>query len=819
MNFPAINRARFLFSVFLTLLYAAVLGQSPGSITGKVFNASGKTIIESASVTLSEQQSGKPIHGTLTDAKGNFTLSNVAPGNYIVKIGFVGFTPTTRNCVMTGTQLVDLGPITLTPATASLKEVTVTAARPLVETHLDKIVYNAANDLTSQSGVALDVLKKVPSVSVDVDGNVAIEGNPSIRFLINGKPSTIFGASLADALQSIPAAQIKSVEVIASPGAKYDAAGTGGIINIILKDNRVKGVNGSMNLSAGTRLENGALNLNMRQNNFGVNAFFSGNEQLNTTTLNTIDRLSFNTAKDTLTRLHQQGSSAFRRRGFQTGISAEWDLTPKDKLTASFSLNHFDNLASGLTAQQQTTTDGSGNTLSSVPSTRNAGSTNRGNSSDWSLDYHKTFKQKGRELDMLVTTSGGKNFSDYYQQQDYPGGGLATSGSRGNTPGKDRQTDLSFDYTQPLGAGITLETGAKAVLRQFSSTLSTDTLLADLSYKPDAGQTNAFTYKRQIYAYYVSAEFALFKHFFDGRIGLRYEYTNTSADFQTHIPSYSLFFPSIVLSHKLDETQSVKVSYSHRIERPEYGELNPFYNISDPHNVSTGNPYLRPEKGQRYELGYSKSFGNGTNLYAAALYRYNTDDIQSVAAYYPVLDINGVAYSDVSLSQRYNIGSQRSIGANIFGSASVTPSFSIRSNMMFGRQTNQSPGLGSVSGFAFRGNLNASYKVGHDWTAEAFGTYNSSQKNIQGIRPAFAFYTLAARKEFWNRKASLGLTATNPFNKYINQKSTLYGTDFTQSGLRQVPYQSFGITLSYKFGKLEFKGKERTGNNEPAPIE
>jgi hypothetical protein len=139
---------------------------------------------------------------------------------------------------------------------------------------------------------------------------------------------------------------------------------------------------------------------------------------------------------------------------------------------------------------------------------------------------------------------------------------------------------------------------------------------------------------------------------------------------------------------------------------------------------------------------------------------------------------------------------------------------------MFGDRTNKSPGLGSVSGFAFRGNLNASYHFSHDFVAEVFGNYNSTQQNIQGKRPAFYFYTLAMRKEFFNKKASLGLTATNPFGKYVDQTSTLFGSNFDQTTLRRVPYQSFGLTLSYKFGKLDFKRKEKDRSDEgPAPIE
>src|SRR5450432_1608231 len=188
------------------------------------------------------------------------------------------------------------------------------------------MVYNAERDITSQGGVATDLLKKIPMISVDVDGNVELQGNANIRFLINGKPSSIFGNNLADALQSIPASQIKSIEVVTSPGAKYDAEGTGGIINIILKDSKVQGINGNINVSAGTRLENASLNLNARKNNFGMNAYFSGNAQLPSTTLNSLNRNAFDSSGNLSGNLTQNGQSTFKRNGFETGLGFDWSI-------------------------------------------------------------------------------------------------------------------------------------------------------------------------------------------------------------------------------------------------------------------------------------------------------------------------------------------------------------------------------------------------------------------------------------------------------------------------------------------------------------
>src|ERR1035437_11044099 len=213
--------------------------------------------------------------------------------------------------INSGNPSISLGTISLSQSTRTLQNVTVTGDKPIVESKIDKIVYNVSNDVTSQGGAAIGVLKKVPQVTVDVDGNVELQGNSNIRFLINGKPSSVFGNSLADALASIPASQIKSVEAITNPGAKYDSQGTGGIINIILYDNKMQGVNGNINLSAGSRLENGSMNLNIRHNNFGVNAFFSGNAALKSELPYSQNRFATDTSAKTITNLLQNSSANF----------------------------------------------------------------------------------------------------------------------------------------------------------------------------------------------------------------------------------------------------------------------------------------------------------------------------------------------------------------------------------------------------------------------------------------------------------------------------------------------------------------------------
>ncbi len=783
-----------------------------GKITGKVVDSVTKQGVDYATISIYKQGAASPFNGASTDPSGNFTVPGIPAGDYKVTIDFLGYKRKTIAHVIVGNGVKNaaLGTVLLAPSQNQMKEVHVTAQAASVQNKLDKLVYNPGNDLTTQGGQALDVLQKVPMVSVDINGNVELLGSSSIQFLINGKPSTIFGASITDALQAIPASQIKSIEVITNPGAKYDASGTGGIINIILKDNNIQGINGSVNLSAGTRLENGNFNINAKKGKIGLSAFFGGNENLTSATPSSGARTS--TSGDTTTYLTQNGISNFKRSGYRSGVNFTWDISPKDALTASVGFNHFGNNSNGFVNNNQTTFLG-GIAVDTISRT-NSSSVFSDNSVDYSISYKKTFAKKDQELDVLFDQSIGHNKNDYTQQQDYTNVTFPSSGSIGNNPGTDRETDAQIDYTQPVTDDITIETGAKATIEDINNRVNTQTLTNGV-YAFNPNQSYSFTYNRKIYAYYLSTTFSAFNKFIDGKLGLRDEYTTATSDFpNTTLPSYNILAPSFVLSHKLDKTQSIKFSYSYRLERPDYNGLNPFYNISDPHNISTGNPELKPELGHNFEMGYNKSFSNGANIYVAGFYRYNTNDIQSFTTFYPELKVGDSTYTNVSLSQRFNIGKETTEGVNLFGSLPVGK-LTFRSNMFFADRITDNPGSPQVSGFTYRINLNTSYEFAKDLAAEFFINYRSSQRTIQGTNPAFYFYNFAIRKQIFNKKASIGLTAANPFNQYVNVNQTVYGPNFNQNSLRQIPLRSFGINIIYKFGKLEFKKDKEQQDNAP----
>jgi outer membrane receptor protein involved in Fe transport len=659
----------------------------------------------------------------------------------------------------------------------------------------------------------------VPQVTVDIDGNVELQGNSNIRFLINGKPSSVFGNSLADALAAIPASQIKSVEAITNPGAKYDSQGTGGIINIILYDNKMQGVNGNINLSAGSRLENGSLNLNIRHNNFGINAFFSGNAALKSELPYSQNRFATDTSAKTITNMLQTSRTDFIRNGLRSGVGFDWNITKNDIITGSLGYNHFGNSNQGLTNQEELTSDYLSNPISDIFSLRNSDSRSRTGSIDYSLDYKKKFKKEGQELEISFDASNGKPYSTYIQSQSYEGQAIPFSGSSSTNPGTDNEINLSIDYAHPVNKNFLIETGAKMVNENITS-------IADVSvfnpsndqFIPDPFQSYHFNYTMKVYAGYLSTNFKLV-NWLNVKAGARYEYTDVSIDFPNNtIPSYGTFVPSVVLSHDFNKGQSLKLAYGKRIERPEYRDLNPFINLSDPYNITTGNPLLKPEIGNNLELGYSNTFKKGGNIYISLIERINTSDLKPVTTFYPTYLIGDSTYTNVSVTNRQNIGEEYNTGISASGSYPITTKLNLRGNLMVThRYTVNNTGIGDQSsGLRVRFNMNATYQLPKDLVFELFGFYSSATQNIQGKTPQFFMYTFALRKLFWDKKASFGFTATNPFSKYVRQVTTIATDTYTSNILRQMPLRSFGISFTYKFGKMEFgkgKGKEEEDNN------
>jgi ferric enterobactin receptor len=816
----------FSFFIFVSISRAQTAPKPGGyKIYGQIIDAVTHQALENVSVNLIEKSS-QQIKSIKPDQKGYFSFSQVAPGNYSVQVSYIGYEGYTNPNVVVNdhTGDVSLGEINLKDEQKVLNEVFISGSKPIVENRIDKLVYNADQDITSQGGVATDILKKIPEVTVDALGNVELRGNPSIRFLIDGNPSGIFGNSIADALQSIPASQIKSIEVITSPGAKYDATGTGGIINIILKKSKVQGVSGNVNLTAGTRLENGSMNLAWKHNNMSFNSYFGGTDQLKANTINSISRVADDPQGGTQNILNQNGNSDLTRHGARAGIGFDWDLSNKDYIGAAISYNGFGNESSGL-MNQLSTTSGTSGILSQIASLRNASSKFDVHTFEGSINYKKKFKQDKHELAIVYNVSRGQNNSYYNQTQFYTPTGPLFDGSTSNNPGRDNTSVISIDYSLPLSKTFLLETGGR---------LEEDHILSDaavFTYSPnsqtfefDNGQSYTSDYHRKIYAGYVSGSFKAF-NYLDIIAGARLEHTDNQANYSnapgTQLPSYNNFAPALTISHNFPNEQSLKFAYSYRIERPDYRDLNPFVNLSDPHNITTGNPQLNAEIGRNYEFGYSKTFTNGNTLNLTAYYSRNNPDIKSYTQYFPTYKIGDSTYTDVNLTTRVNISSEVKTGISLSGSVLVGNKITIRSSIqVYDRKTVDNYATPAVlQGIEYRMTMNCSYLINKSWVAEAFGNYNSGVK-WQGTQPSFTSYTIAVKKQLFNDKASLGLVAVNAINEYLDQQSYVYGQNFTQLTIKRIPYRSFGINLAYKFGKLKFsKSKEAENYLLKPPVE
>jgi ferric enterobactin receptor len=786
-------------------------GRNTATLAGRVADSVSKKPIEYATVSLLDPQNSKIITGITADKDGNFELSGIVPGSYRILIEFIGYKPYSPKKLIEirKNAFLDLKMVVLAPAENVLQGVTVTSQQKLIEMKIDKMVFNAEKDLTAQAGVATDLLKKIPMVSVDIDGNVELSGSNAIRFLINGKPSTAFGSNISEVLQSLPASQIKSIEVITNPGAKYDAQGLGGIINIILKQNTARGINGNIGLTAGTRNENGSFNFNARQGDFGINAFVSGNYRLRAKTPSQSQRISTDSTGSSV--LDQVGESRIARHGFESGAGFDWTFNKLNSLTGSVAFNNFGSKGDGF-SNQVLQAAGSPD----IFSLNQLNNRFRFRGTDVSLTYKRKFKKEDQELEIGGNGSFGNTLIMAANNQFLQPSDSLYYGINSRNPGASKEWEVHADYTQPIKKDIRFSTGVKLTSTDIDSRSAIYGFKTDVkNFNYDSSLSNSLNYRQWVYAVY--AEFSLpVKNWFEIKAGGRYERTEINTFFSnagsgTLIPGYNTFVPSIYFSRKLSDNDQLRLNYSERIERPQYFDLNPFVNTSDPKNISKGNPYLKPETGNRIELSFNHSFASAGSMMIAAFYRKSKNDIQPYVMYYPELTVGDSVYNNVSVSMRQNIGTENNMGINLFADIKITSRLTVRGNgFFFYRHTINKVEEGlTINSFNYRFNANTAYQFSSVLSGEFFGNFNSARNEVQGKYPSFVTYNFALRRQFWNKKGSLALTANNPFNKYVNQKTILNGTNFYLNSLRQVPFQSFGMNFTWKFGKLEFRKEQK----------
>ncbi len=791
-----------------------------GKITGKIRDSITKIPVEYATISLYKKGNKSPLNGTASDHSGNFSLDKVSnTGEYVLKIDFIGYLSKTIDSVFINAEnpIFRTGIIFLSPRSKNIKEIVVKGQRELIENRIDKMVYNAENDVTSQIGVAIDLLKKVPQISVNIDGNVELAGSSSIRFLINGKPSSAFGSNISDVLQSIPASQIKSIEVITNPSAKYDGQGLGGIINIILKKNKAEGINGNVSLTAGTLNENGSFNLGVKRGNFGLNAFLSANARLENTAQNSSDQIKLIDSGTNIYSLHQQGPSRIWRNGLQSGIGFDWSLDTLNTLSGEFNYDLFRRYNSGEISQTSEISpiNSLSQILSSQQNQNNTSNQSSSGSFDGSLNFKKEFNKKDQELEFGINTSYENSIS--HAQNElllYP---LLIpkkpyQGDSTYNPANNLEAQFSVDYSQPFSKDKLLGFGAKVSLRSVRSDIYSnrfDTL--KMEYLTDPSSSYNLKYQQQVFAIY--SEFALpIAHAFDLKFGLRYERTNLSTQFSNapgakSPPGYNTFLPSIFISKKFENDQVLKFGYSKRIEPPDFRDLNPFVNITDPNNFTRGNPYLLPEIANRLELNYNKTFQQAGSINITLFYRTSNHDIQPYLRVDSSITVRNIVYKNQSVTTIENIGLEEDAGFNFFSNLHIGPKLDFRTNTsLFHRYTINAIDAGlNARSVNYRVNVNLSYTISKGFITEFSGNFNSARNEVQGRYPSFTTYSIAIRKPILKGKGSLALVANNFLSEYYNLPTSLSGTDFNINSNRKILLRSFGLNFTWKFGKLKFK--------------
>jgi len=812
---------KYLITLILLNSYIILQAQKPdqatgnGQISGIVLDAETNLPIEYATIIIYKNGTSKAINGAITNKQGQFSVKELSLDIYKVNVEFIGSKTMTFNNVTidNGHLKINLNTILLEKSNSTLKEVTVTSSARMIENKIDKMVFNAEKDISAQTGVATDLLKKIPMVSVDIDGNVQLAGTSSIRFLINGKPSIAFGSNITEVLQSIPASEIKSVEVITNPGAKYDADGLGGIINIILKQNKTKGYNGNINTSIGTRIENGSANLALRNNNFGASLYIASNSTLLSATPNSMDRTTTDAANHTTNFMQQDGSSDVKRHGTHSGLNLDWTYLKKNSFTASVNGNDYGFNASGYN-NQSLSSQLDGATLVQNALLHNlTGGAYSGTGTNYNVNYKRTFDKEDRELEIAYGDGNSNNNNHSSALQYLMPANVVNYGSINNSIAKQKETELKLDYTEPISDKVKFTTGGKLGGVDLNSNTNVFTQNSTQASKLNNSLSNTLGYHQKVVAVYAELEFPI-KDWVDVKLGGRWEQTNVDAIYSSSnkpiSPNYNNFVPSIFFKRKLGEDNSLKLSYSRRINRPGSQELNPYINTTDPKNMSQGNPFLLPELGERIELTYSQQLGEKGSLMFALFQRNSDQDIQPYVTYYPSIQVGDSLYYNVNLSRSENIGLEKNTGLNLYGDLKVSTAFSIRTNLSYYYREifNSIDRNYNATSQNWRANINLTYEFSKTLVTEGFGNFNSARNEIQGKYPANASYSLALRKRFWNNKGSLGLVANNPFAEYIKQQTFIKGPNFISNSIRYVPSRSFGISFNWRFGKLEFK-KER----------
>ncbi len=761
-------------------------------ITGIILDSADNKPVSFATVTLSDPGTKKAIDGTLADDKGAFTIPNIASGTYTLTISFIGYkTKEIGDIKVAGNNTkVMLGTLELALMSNILNEVTVVGQQALIEEKVDRLVYNAENDISNKGGDATDVLRKVPMLSVDLDGNVSMRGSQNIVVLINNRPSTITAGSVADAMKQIPSDMIKSIEVITSPSSKYDAEGSAGIINIITKKNTIQGGSLSIDAAAGLRGSNLGLNGSYKTGKMGFSLGGFGRAGYNTTGSFQNAQITTGTANGEFLT-NQQASTENNNIFGRYTFGWDYDINKNNFISSSvqYGLRNSSTFQNGLLIQNF-----QNNSLVNS-SLRNAEVKDNSGTVDVNFNFTHQFNKPQQELSFLALISRNNRTNNFINAVFNNDQSEINNYLKNINESANKETTFQVDYQNPIGKTQIIEFGGKQILRQVSSDYQSFTANSSNLYNPVGG--DVFNYDQNVSAGYFSYTLSTSSKY-SFKTGLRYEYTNVDAAFiNAAQPAFSLSYgalvPSINVSKKLASGNTVKLAYNRRIQRPSLQFLNPNVQAANPFNITVGNPNLDPEFTNNLELGYS-TFIKNSSLGVSAFLRNTNNSIQSVR------DLLG---TDTIRTTFANIGKENAYGMSLYSSINLSNKLTLNGGIdSYYAVLNNTSSNTSNQGFVFNIRAMGSYKIGNGLSFEGFGFYRSGQVQLQGKQGGFSIYNLNLRKDINQKRGTIGLGAENFFGKSITIRNSLNTPTLTQSSTDVRNNLSFRVTFSYRIGNL-----------------
>ncbi|MFD0962699.1 TonB-dependent receptor domain-containing protein [Pseudofulvibacter geojedonensis] len=781
------------------------------TISGKVIDQETQQVLEYATIVL-ENTKTKKITGGITNEKGIFNITALK-STYNITVEFIGFKPYIINNKEVNSA-IQLGTIELKVDNNSLDEVEIIAEKSTVEIRLDKKIYNVGKDMTIKGGTASDVLDNVPSVNVDAEGAISLRGNENVRILIDGKPSAMVGLNGTDALRNLPADAIEKVEVITSPSARYDAEGTAGILNIVLRKGKVTGFNGSINTTVGSPQLygiNGNLNYRTKKVNLFSNLGYRhrqgpGNSQ------------SFFTNLDngTITDFRDEDRVFDRKSNNYNGsLGLEYYINKNSSVTGTFFYRNSkdDDIATNNTVffDENKNITGVENRIENEKET--------GENKQYSLNYTNNFKGKGEKLSVDL------QYSDDYEKEPalITVDGLLSEQNSQTTSSRNKLVQI--DYVLPIGENSQFEIGHKSDLQDLSS----DFRVRDGNGQPLATDpSNAIDFKQNIYAFYTQFGSKIKKISY--LIGLRTEITdidlNVITTNQKSDKNYTEWFPTINLGYEINDNDNLTLGFARRLRRPRHWFLNPFESRSSATNVFRGNPDLDPTFTSSYDLGYNKKI-NKLDIGASLYYQYSTDIIQRIAIL-EERNINGVL-TDVTVRQPSNLNDEKRYGleftSNFNASKRVrlsasfnyfkfnTDAFTYVYTAQNGTQvTTRLDAVNESSWFA-RLNSRITLPAKVQWQTRLM--YRGPQKNAQSDRKGMFSANLSFSKDLFKDKATLVFNVSDLFNSRKYESTTYLGGRENPSSIVDGAFQwrerQISLNFTYRFNQKKKRARPNGG--------